>query len=117
MYQRRLLVCMLGGVIAAAVCLVGRQVFFGSPPITWDTVAGTMANRVLLGFVIAISGWRINHFAHGALIGLIVSLTASIGFLLSEPFRFLLYTTAGVVYGILIEWLSTDLFKAPIKAG
>ena len=117
MYRRRLLACLLGGVIAAVICLAGRQVVFGSPPVTWDTVAATMANRMLLGFVIAISGWRINRFAHGALIGLIVSLTVSIGFLFSEPFRFLLYTTAGVAYGVLIEWLSTDLFKAPIKAG
>lgn len=62
MYQRRLLACMLGGFIAGSLCLAGRQLLCGAPEITWDTVADTMANRLLLGFVIALSGWRISHF-------------------------------------------------------
>lgn len=112
MYQKRLWVCMLGGVISAVICLVGRQIIFGFPEITWDVLAMTMANRLLLGFVIGISCWRINHLLHGALLGLIVSLSVSIGFLPGNTLGFLLYTPAGIFYGILIEWLSTDMFKA-----
>ena len=117
MYKKRLYACLLGGVIAAVVCIIGRQLFFGNPSITWDTIAYTMLNRVLLGFVIAVSGWKINRFSHGAFLGLIVTLSVSLGFLISDPIRFLLYTSAGVIYGVFIEWLSTDLFKAPMKAG
>jgi len=116
-YKKRLLTCLLGGAIAAVLCIVGRQLFFGNPPITWDTIAYTMLNRFLLGFIIAMSGWRINHLFHGAIIGLIVSISVSLGFLFSDPFRFLLYTSAGVLYGVLIEWVSTDLLKAPMKTG
>ncbi len=35
----------------------------------------TVANRLLLGFVIGISSWRLKHHLHGALLGLILSLT------------------------------------------
>ena len=117
MYKKRFIVCVFGGLIAAGICLTGRQILFGAPEITWETVAYTMANRVLLGFVIALSGWRINHFAHGAILGFIVSFSVSIGFLFSDPIRFALYTCAGILYGLLIEWFSTDIFKAPMRAG
>jgi len=116
MYKRRLLACMLGAVISALICLVGRQVIFGFPEILWENIAATVANRLLLGFVIAISGWRINYLLHGAVLGLILSISVSIGFLPDNALGFVLFTTAGILYGIMIEWISTDVFKAPMKA-
>jgi hypothetical protein len=115
MYTKRLWACLFGAVLAAVLCLVGRQIIFDFPEITWDAVAATVANRLLLGFVVAISGWRINHFLHGAILGLILSLSVSIGFLLSNSLGFLAFTAAGVFYGFMIEWLATDLFKAPMR--
>jgi len=117
MYMKRLILCLVGGIVAAGLCLTGRQIFFGNPVITWDTVAYTMANRVLLGFVIALSGWRINYLAHGAILGLLVSFSVSLGFLLSDPIRFLLFTSAGVFYGLAIEWVSTKIFSAHMRVG
>ena len=116
MYQKRLLICVFGGVLSAIICFLGSQIIFGFPKITWDTLAATMANRLLLGLVIGISSWRINYLLHGAILGLIVSLSVSIGFLASNMLGFFLYTSAGILYGILIEWLSTDAFKAPMRA-
>ncbi len=112
MSNNRILTCMLGGVISACICLVGIQIIFGFPGITWSTVSTTIANRLLLGFVIGISSWRIKHHLHGALLGLILSLTVSIGFLPEEILKFSLYTGAGIFYGILIDWLATDIFKS-----
>ena len=116
MYQKRLLACMLGGVLSAIRCIAGRQIIFGFPEITWENIAATVANRLLLGFVIGISCWRINYLLHGAILGLILSLSVSIGFLPSNLLGFFLYTSAGILYGIFIEWLSTDVFKAPMRA-
>jgi hypothetical protein len=56
MFPKRLWICILGGVLSAVICLVGCQIAFGFPKITWDTVAATVANRLLLDFVIGISG-------------------------------------------------------------
>jgi hypothetical protein len=116
MYKKRLYVCILGGVISAVFCLVGRQIAFGFPEILWENIAATVANRILLGFVIGISAWRINYLLHGALLGLILSLSVSIGFMTTNTYGFFLYTTAGVLYGLLIEWLATVVFKAPMAA-
>jgi hypothetical protein len=116
MYRKRLLACMIGGVLSAIICLVGKQIVYGFPEITWEALAVTVANRLLLGFVIGISCWRINYLLHGAILGLIVSLSVSIGFFPTNSLSFFLYTPAGIVYGILIEWLSTDVFKAPMRA-
>ena len=115
MDKRRLWVCMLGGVIAAVFCLIGRQIIYSFPEILWENIAATVANRLLLGFVIGISGWRINYLLHGAILGLILSLSVSIGFLADNILGFFLFTTAGVIYGIMIEWLSTNVFKAPME--
>jgi hypothetical protein len=105
---------MLGGVISAVICLVGSQIIFGFPPITWESAAATVANRLLLGFVIGISGWRIQYLLHGAILGLILSLTVSVGFLPDQLLQFVLYTSAGVLYGLLIELLATKAFHAPM---
>jgi len=116
MYKKRLLACMLGGIISAAICLVGRQIIFGFPDILWGNIAATVANRLLLGFVIGVSGWKINYLLHGAILGLLLSLSVSIGFFPGNILGFFLFTTAGILYGVFIEWLSTDVFKAPMKA-
>lgn len=116
MYKKRLWVCVLGGVISAIICLVGRQIIFGFPQVTLENVAATVANRLLLGFAIGFSGWRIHYLLHGGVLGLIFSLSVSIGFLSSNLVGFFLFTTAGILYGVLIEWLSTDVFKAPMRA-
>ena len=104
---------MLGGLISACICLAGSQVIFGFPKIEWGTISMTVANRMLLGFVIGISSWKIKHHLHGALLGLILSLTVSIGFLPDEVLKFTLFTSAGIFYGIMIDWLATNVFKAP----
>ncbi len=115
MYSKRLWACLLGGILSAVICTVGAQLIFGSSGFTWQNAAARVANRLLLGFVIAISGWKINHLLHGAVLGLLLSLSVSLGFLPSGMLSFILFTAAGTVYGVLIEWLSTDIMKAPMR--
>jgi hypothetical protein len=116
MTKRRLWVCLLGGVLAALICLLAGQIIRGFPTLTLERLAASVANRLLLGFAIGISGWRIHHLLHGAVLGLVVSLSVSIGVVSSDLVGFFLYTAAGVGYGLLIEWLATDVFKAPMHA-
>jgi hypothetical protein len=114
MASRRLWACIVGGVISAVVCFVGHEILFGFPSVTIEKVAGTVANRLFLGFVIGISGWGLPHLLHGGIMGLLVSLSVSIGFI-TLPLNFFAYTGAGVMYGVFIEWLSSNIFKAPMK--
>ena len=115
MSSKRPWACILGGAISAVVCVVGYEILFGFPPVTIEKIAGLVANRLLLGLVIGISGWKLPHLLHGAIIGLLVSLSVSIGFI-TLPINFFAYTVAGVLYGVFIEWFSTDLLKAPMKS-
>lgn len=115
MITKKIQVCILGGIISACICLIGSQVIFGFPETTWSTVSTTIANRLLLGFVIGISSWDIKHHLHGTLLGLILSLTVSSGFLPGDILKFFLYTGAGIFYGVMIDWLAADVFKAGKK--
>ncbi len=72
----------------------------------------TIANRLLLGFVIGISSWQVKYHLHGALLGLILSLTVSIGFLPDDILKFALNTSAGIIYGVFIDWFASDVFKS-----
>lgn len=115
MNQKRLIVCTFGGVISAVICLVLKQLAFNFPEVTWEMIAVTMTNRILLGFIIGISCWNLNYLLHGAILGLIVSLSVSIGFLPDEIFGLFVYTLFGTLYGIMIEWFSTKVFKSPMR--
>jgi hypothetical protein len=115
MNSKRLVICLLGGVLAAIICVIGGQIIFGFPGIDAPTLAASIANRILIGFIIGISGWKINYLLHGAVLGFIISITVSIGFLGSNNLGFGLYTSAGILYGIGIELLATKAFKTVIS--
>jgi hypothetical protein len=90
-------------------------VLFGFQGVRPTEIAGTFGNRLLLGFVIASSGWRIHYLLQGAILGLIVSLSVAVGFLPDRAPDFVAYVGAGIAYGLFIEWLSTKAFAAPMR--
>ena len=72
-----------------------------------------MTNHVI-GFVIGISQWKMHYLIHGVVLGLIISLTASIRFLTDDILTFILYALAGALYGIIIVLLAAKAFKSPL---
>ncbi|HBD95797.1 MAG TPA: hypothetical protein DC057_16635, partial [Spirochaetia bacterium] len=56
-------------------------------------LASGIGNRILMGFVIGISRWKINYLLHGAILGLIVTLSTSIGLLTQNLIGFSIYTS------------------------
>jgi hypothetical protein len=115
MYQKRLIICLIGGVTSAIICVSGGFLLGLITNFTLSVLATSIANRILIGFVIGISNWKTNYLFHGAVIGLVVSLSTSIGSIADDMLGFTLYTLAGIVYGMLIEYLATKLFKAPMR--
>ena len=110
---KRLIICIIGGMVAAAIC-IGGMASGGRVELTPMVVASGIGNRILIGFVIGISKWKIQYLLHGALIGFLVTLSSSIGILFTNVEGFLMYTAAGIVYGLLIELFATKVFKAPM---
>lgn len=115
MKDKRLLVCITGGFIAGIICSIGGHLSGNIPELSFFPVAGTFFNRLMLGFFIGISRLKTNYLLHGMLIGFLVSLISSISFLEDGITGFLLFTLAGIVYGLLIELFTTKVFKAKRK--
>jgi len=67
-------------------------------------------HRLLLGFVIGISSLRIHWALHGIVIGLIVGLPAYP--LIYFEGRLISYSLMGIVWGFVIELLTSVVFKA-----
>jgi hypothetical protein len=111
MNNKRFIVCLLGGVICSIICATGMKLTGAGAAIPIILASG-IGNRVLIGFVLGISRWKTNHILHGAIIGLVVTLSTSIGLLTQNIQGFMMYTCAGIIYGILIEILATNIFKA-----
>jgi hypothetical protein len=114
MKNKRLLICTIGGIVAGLICSAGGHLSGNISELSFFTLAPTFFNRVMLGFIIGISSLKMNFLFHGALIGLLVSLITSIPFLEDGITGFLFFTTAGIIYGILIELFATRVFKAKI---
>jgi hypothetical protein len=114
MKNKRLLICTIGGIIAGLICSAGGHLSGNISELSFFTIMPTFFSRVMLGFVIGISSLKMNFLLHGALIGLLVSLITSIPFLEGGIIGFLFFTTAGIIYGILIELFATKIFKAKI---
>lgn len=107
MNTKRVIICTIGGIIAAGIC-VGGMASGGRVEITPQVLIPSIGNRILIG----ISGWRLHYLLHGALIGLLVTLSGSIVIALSSMPAFIMYTAAGALYGLLIELAATKLLKA-----
>jgi len=112
--NKRLLICITGGIITAFICIGGGIIRGAITGFSFGLVA-SLLNRILIGFVIGISNVKNMHYIlHGAFIGLLVSLTMSFNFLPGDKLSFVMYSLAGIVYGVLIEIFSTKVFKTGI---
>jgi hypothetical protein len=115
MKNKRLLICSIGGLLAGIICSAGGVLSGNIPEFSFFAIASPIVNRLMLGFFIGISRLRMNYLLHGILIGFLVSFINSVSFLENNLKGFLFYTTAGIIYGLLIELFDTKVFKARIE--
>ncbi len=117
MYAKRFWIALLGGIIAGVIC--GWTGYSSTPEeIRMMAFMSAVLNRAFIGFAIGISSWKIGWLPHGLLVGLIGSLPLSFPLLFTDQAGLwicIMYTVAGIVWGFLIELITTKLFKAPMK--
>jgi hypothetical protein len=113
--MKRLLLSIVGGIICATICAIGRKLLI--PDITLSVLmVSAFGNRILIAFVIGISRLKVPYLLHGAMIGFIVTLSYSSGMLFdNNSAGFIPYTVAGTIFGMLIELFTTKLCKAPVS--
>jgi len=107
MFTRRMLICIIAGALLGVVCIIGAQVRSGFER---DAVYlfAFWFNRLLMGIVIGLAWSKLNTMqaiARGAILGLLVSFA----FYSSTGFADLIGLIAGIVYGIIIEYVALRL--------
>lgn len=116
--SKRLIIATLMGVISGFICFALAS--SGPEPLPIAVAYQIILSRVLLGFAIGISIFKMGHWAiHGAVIGLIFSIPMAISSFMapenpefSHSTMFISTLVMGIIYGILIEFVTTVLFKA-----
>ena len=119
---KRITVATLSGVLFGFVCygLASR----GPGELPWPVSVQIVVSRTLIGFAIGISCLRMLHWSlHGLLMGTIFSLPLAFSGLMapespefSKTAMFVSTVVFGMIYGLLIEVITSLVFKAGIES-
>jgi len=115
---KRLIVATLSGVLFGFVCL--GLASSGAGPLAWPIALQIVASRTLIGFAIGISRVSLRHWSvHGLVMGAIFSLPLAFSGLMapespeySKPAMFVSTILLGMIYGLLVEVITSLIFKA-----
>ncbi|MBI5474240.1 MAG: hypothetical protein HY961_18040 [Ignavibacteriae bacterium] len=115
---KRVLIATASGLLFGFVCF-GLASSGGNLPL--PVAYQIIAERTLIGFAIGISALKIGHWSvHGLLMGFLISIPLAFSGLMapdnpeySKTSMFIMTIVIGAVYGVLIELITTKLFKAP----
>ncbi len=102
------------GVVFGIVCwLLARS----SGETTWYLTLSIILSRTVMGFAIGISAWQIWWWLHGISMGIIFSLPMAFNafFVPEKGCSIFCWTIVmGIIYGFLIELITTKAFKATV---
>lgn len=112
---RRIIIASSFGFIAGIICFLGT--FLLNIKVDFLRFLFIIVNRALIGFVIGISGLKFKWSIHGLILGLIIGLPF---FLFDIIMGVELYVIIGLpflnaLFGLMIEFFTSVVFKAPIE--
>ena len=118
--MKRLIIATLSGLLSGFVCY-GFACSGGNEVATWLALT-IISGRLLLGFGIGISRFPMKNWAiHGIVMGIIFSIPAALGTMMGpetpgfDPKMIAISTVVmGMIYGFLIELITSIFFKAKI---
>ena len=116
--MKRVIVATLAGLVFGLVCAGLASSSAGELP--WPVIAQIIASRTLIGFAIGISSVSLRHWTiHGLVMGLLFSLPLAFSGLMapdspefSKTAMWIWTVLLGMIYGLLIELVTSLLFKA-----
>ncbi len=115
---KRIIIATLSGVIFGFVCF--GLASSGPSALPWPVAVQLITSRTLIGFAIGISALSLGHWSiHGLVMGLIFSIPLAFGGFLapdnpefSKTGMFTWTIILGMIYGLLIELITSLVFKA-----
>jgi hypothetical protein len=116
--MKRIIVATLSGVFFGFLCFGLAASSPGTLP--WPAAVQIIASRTLIGFAIGISSLSLGHWAvHGLVMGMLFSLPLAFSGLMapdnpefSKIAMWVWTVVLGMVYGLLIELITSVFFKA-----
>jgi len=119
---KRIIIATLSGLLFGFVCF--GLASSGDYELAWPIAAQIIASRTLMGFAIGISCWRMGHWAiNGIVMGFLFSLPMAFSGLMAgehpdftPTMMFISTVGIGMIYGLLIEVITSAIFKAKVKA-
>ena len=120
---KRLLVAIVTGFLCACVCLALASSSPGE--LQGPIVFQILASRTLIGVAIGISAFSFVHWSlHGLLMGMLFSIPLAASGLMapdnpefSKTAMFVTTVVLGMVYGLVIEFVTTVVFQSPMRPG
>jgi len=119
MKTKRIIIATLAGILFGFVCLAFAS--SGESELPCPVKLQILFSRGLIGFGIGISSLKIHWTLHGLLLGLVFSLPLAFSGLMAPDIEefgastmFISTVVLGMIYGFLIDLLTTLLFKAKI---
>jgi hypothetical protein len=124
MQAKRIVVATLSGLLFGFVCLGLASMSPGGEALAWPVAFQVLTSRTLIGFAIGISIFSLRHWAiHGVVMGLLFSIPLAFSGLMapespeySKSGVFIITVLLGMVYGLLIELITSVAFKARQKS-
>jgi hypothetical protein len=112
--RKRISIATLFGFLSGIFCyLIGR--YWLGIDISLSSFFMVLAHRTLLGFVLGISSLKWHWVLHGILIGLIVGIPEyHFVYMIRGDINSSLYFFAGAIWGLMIEFFTSIVFKAKL---
>ncbi len=115
---KRLIIATISGIVFGFVCFGFAS--SGGAEVSLNLALSIILGRTIIGVAIGISRFTCKHWSiHGLLMGLIFSLPMGFGAMLapenpefSQSMMFFSTVIMGMIYGLLIELITSVLFKA-----
>ena len=106
----RVLIATIMGLLTGLFCAWGTM--SSKPELGWAIIASIVASRTIAGFAIGISRWKMPWWLHGPVIGAIFGIPVSLSALGGGWFGFTALFGASIVYGFIIELVTSLIFRA-----
>ena len=115
---KRVIIATLGGLVCGFICF--GLASSGPAPLPLPAAIQIIVERTLIGFAIGISSLTLKHWSiHGLIMGFIFSIPLAVSSLMapdnpqfSKTAMFTSTIVLGMIYGLLIETVTTKIFKA-----
>lgn len=110
---KRVIIATILGMLCGFFCLfLASSSPEGSATLTTNIMILIVIGRTMLGFTIGISALRLNWWLHGIVLGVVTSIPMAIP-VLPDIQIFIGTFIMGIIYGVLIELVTTKLLKSP----